>query len=64
MNNAGLFTGEKMKTVQGYEMQFGVNHLGHYLLTELLSDKFSHDARVINVSSGAHAAAKINFDDL
>jgi len=51
--------------VQGFEKQFGVNHLGHFLLTNLLLDKLSgEEARIVNVSSLAHVGAKINFEDI
>ncbi|XP_041824379.1 retinol dehydrogenase 12-like [Melanotaenia boesemani] len=66
INNAGVAICPYAKTVDGYEMQFGVNHLGHFFLTFLLLDLLKHSApsRVINLSSVAHAMGKIQFDDL
>lgn len=66
INNAGVAMCPYSKTVDGFEMQFGVNHLGHFFLTFLMLDLLKHSApsRVINVSSAAHALGKINFDDL
>ena len=66
INNAGIFTDPRMETADGFEYQIGVNHLGHFLLTQLLLDllKKSSPARIINVSSGAHFGGKIDFDDL
>ncbi|XP_051266152.1 retinol dehydrogenase 11 [Dicentrarchus labrax] len=66
INNAGVAICPYSITVDGYEMQFGVNHLGHFFLTFLLLDLLKHSApsRVINVSSAAHAMGKIQFDDL
>ncbi|XP_013863887.1 uncharacterized protein si:dkey-73n8.3, partial [Austrofundulus limnaeus] len=66
INNAGVAICPYAKTVDGYESQFGVNHLGHFFLTFLLLDLLKHSApsRVINVSSSAHAMGKIQFDDL
>lgn len=66
INNAGIFADKRMETADGFEYQIGVNHLGPFLLTQLLLDllKKSAPARIINVSSGAHVGGKIDFDDL
>jgi NAD(P)-dependent dehydrogenase (short-subunit alcohol dehydrogenase family) len=66
INNAGIFTEKRMETAEGFEYQIGVNHLGHFLLTNLLLNllKKSSPSRIINVSSGAHYGGKIDFDDL
>lgn len=65
INNAGL-AGRKGLTRQGFELTFGVNHLGHFLLTQLLLPKLlAQPSRVVNVSSKAHyQAAGIDFDEL
>jgi NAD(P)-dependent dehydrogenase (short-subunit alcohol dehydrogenase family) len=71
VNNAGVMNTPYGRTVDGFEMQFGVNHLGHYLLTELLLDRIRHTApsRIVCVSSAYHDKAfgregRIDFDDL
>lgn len=66
INNAGIMMCPKWQTEDGFEMQFGVNHLGHFLLTNLLLDmlKKSTPSRVVNVSSLAHETGKIHFDDI
>jgi NAD(P)-dependent dehydrogenase (short-subunit alcohol dehydrogenase family) len=68
VNNAGGIISGRRVTEDGFEMTFGVNHLGHFLLTDLLLDrlKASAPSRVVNVSSTAHRGALrgINFDDL
>ncbi len=66
VNNAGVMALPYRKTVDGFEMQFGTNHLGHFALTGLLLDALlaADGARVVNVSSGAHRMGRIRFDDL
>lgn len=66
VNNAGSYQASRSISADRFEMTFAVNHLAHFLLTDLLLDllKASAPARVINVSSGAHARATIDFDDL
>ncbi|MCO1656261.1 oxidoreductase [Pseudonocardia humida] len=62
INNAGAMTASLQRTADGFESQFGVNHLGHFALTNLLLDRVT--ARVVTVSSRAHRWAHIDFDDL
>lgn len=66
VNNAGGVFPKREMTRDGMEMTFGVNHLGYFLLTNLLLDllKASAPARIVSVSSAAHKAGRINFDDL
>jgi NAD(P)-dependent dehydrogenase (short-subunit alcohol dehydrogenase family) len=64
VNNAGV-AGQRGMTKSGFEMTFGINHVGHFLLTSLLLDRLasSGPARIVNVSSGNHFNAKaIDFD--
>jgi retinol dehydrogenase-12 len=63
VNNAGM-AGDKGQTRQGFEKAFGVNHLGHFLLTQLLLDtlKASAPARVVTVASRAHVMAYQGLD--
>jgi NAD(P)-dependent dehydrogenase (short-subunit alcohol dehydrogenase family) len=62
INNAGVMALPKGRTADGFERQIGTNHLGHFALTGLLLVKITD--RIVTVSSGAHRAGKINFDDL
>ncbi|MFC1997318.1 SDR family oxidoreductase [Chloroflexota bacterium] len=66
INNAGATFGERMESVDGIEMTFALNHLGYFLLTNLLKDALedSSPSRVINVSSSLHKLGKINFEDI
>ena len=66
INNAGVFLPEKSTTEDGYETTFQVNHLSHFLLTQLLLPKLreSKPSRIVNVSSIAHQRGKLDFTDL
>jgi NAD(P)-dependent dehydrogenase (short-subunit alcohol dehydrogenase family) len=67
INNAGLMAPPRRLTKDGFESQFGTNHLGHFALTGLLLAKLlaAQEPRVVTVSSGAHRIpGGINFDDL
>jgi NAD(P)-dependent dehydrogenase (short-subunit alcohol dehydrogenase family) len=66
INNAGVMMPPASQTAQGFELQFGVNHLGHFALTGLLLPQLraAARARVVNVSSQAHRQGRMNFDDL
>ena len=65
-NNAGVMMPPKGKTADGYELQFGTNHLGHFALTGLLIDLLmnTENSRVITMSSFGHKMGKIDFEDL
>eukprot|EP00058_Branchiostoma_floridae_P005987 XP_002591475.1 hypothetical protein BRAFLDRAFT_105245 [Branchiostoma floridae] len=66
INNAGVMWCPQQYTADGFELQFGVNHLGHFLLTHLLLDLLTRSApsRVVTVSAVGHAHANIDFDNL
>ena len=66
INNAGVMRCPRGVTAEGIETQLGVNHMGHFLLTQLLLDKLKQSApsRIVNVSSVAHTRGTINFKDL
>jgi NAD(P)-dependent dehydrogenase (short-subunit alcohol dehydrogenase family) len=62
INNAGVMIPPFGRTADGFELQFGTNHLGHFALTNLLLP--SINGRVVTVSSDAHRYGRIDFDDL
>jgi NAD(P)-dependent dehydrogenase (short-subunit alcohol dehydrogenase family) len=62
INNAGVMIPPLSRTADGFELQFGTNHLGHFALTNLLLPNVTR--RVVTVSSGAHRSGRIDFDDL
>ncbi|MEE2060587.1 oxidoreductase [Rhodococcus artemisiae] len=62
VNNAGVMALPLTRTPDGFEMQFGTNHLGHFALTGLLLDRIT--TRVVTVSSAAHLLGRLNLDDL
>jgi NAD(P)-dependent dehydrogenase (short-subunit alcohol dehydrogenase family) len=62
INNAGVMVPPLSRTAEGFELQFGTNHLGHFALTNLLLEHVS--GRVVTVSSTGHRIGSIDFDDL
>jgi NAD(P)-dependent dehydrogenase (short-subunit alcohol dehydrogenase family) len=62
INNAGIMAVPQGTTADGFELQFGTNHLGHFALTNLLLPHVTD--RVVTVSSGAHRIGKVHLDDL
>jgi NAD(P)-dependent dehydrogenase (short-subunit alcohol dehydrogenase family) len=65
VNNAGVMATPFSRTADGFELQFGTNHLGHFLLTGLLAPALVRGApaRVVNLSSGGHVASDVLWDD-
>lgn len=64
VNNAGFISLDRQETKEGIERQFGINHIGHFLLTTSLLDLMGKGGRIVNVASGAHKTGKIHFDDI
>ena len=66
VNNAGVMAPPRRQTADGFELQFGTNHLGHFALTGRLLDKLlaAPAPRVVTVASMAHRAGKMDFEDL
>ncbi|HYH62777.1 MAG TPA: oxidoreductase [Solirubrobacterales bacterium] len=67
VNNAGVMAPPREETADGFELQFGTNHLGHFALTGLLLDRLmasEGEARVVTVSSMAHRTGSMDWDDL
>lgn len=63
INNAGIMAVPYALTKDGFESQIGVNHLGHFRLTALLMDLISDQGRIVNLSSMAHKAGTLNFNN-
>ncbi len=66
INNAGVMALPRQETIDGFEMQFAVNHLGHFALTGLLLDlvRATPASRIVTVSSSAHQMGRVDFDNL
>jgi NAD(P)-dependent dehydrogenase (short-subunit alcohol dehydrogenase family) len=66
VNNAGIYASKRVVTADGFEATFAINHLAHFLLTNLLLElmKASAPSRIVNVSSEAQSRGHINFNDL
>ncbi len=64
INNAGVMMCPEGRTVDGFETQFGTNHLGHFVLTAGLMPILAQNARVVTLSSGAHRFGSCDLDDL
>jgi NAD(P)-dependent dehydrogenase (short-subunit alcohol dehydrogenase family) len=66
INNAGIMAVPVGRTAEGFELQFGTNHLGHFALTGLVLERLlaTPDSRVVTISSGGHRMGKIDFQDL
>ena len=64
VNNAGFISLDRQTTKEGFEKQFGINHLGHFLLTTKLIDLMYEGSRIVNVASGAHKVGNIHFEDI
>jgi NAD(P)-dependent dehydrogenase (short-subunit alcohol dehydrogenase family) len=65
INNAGILASRRQLTKDGYELNFGVNYLGHFLLTNLLLDLIiPAKGRIVTLSSVAHKIGSIHFDDI
>jgi len=66
LNNAGVMIPPLTRTAQGFELQMGVNHFGHFALTQALLDTLeaAHAARVVTVSSGMHKMGRVNLEDI
>jgi NAD(P)-dependent dehydrogenase (short-subunit alcohol dehydrogenase family) len=63
INNAGVMAPPLTRTAQGYEMQLGTNHLGHFVFTTGLADSFVDGTRIVNLSSRGHQLGGIRWED-
>lgn len=63
INNAGVMAPPLSRTAQGYEMQLGTNHLGHFVFTTALAERFVAGTRIVNLSSRGHQLSGIRWED-
>jgi retinol dehydrogenase-12 len=63
-NNAGVIVQSRELTADGLEKTFAINHMAYFVLTEVLRPALTPDARIVSTASGAHAAGRLDFDDL
>ncbi len=63
INNAGVMAPPLGRTAQGFELQLGTNHLGHFVLTNALIESFRRGARIVNLSSRGHLRSPMRWDD-
>jgi NAD(P)-dependent dehydrogenase (short-subunit alcohol dehydrogenase family) len=63
VNNAGVMASPLMRTAQGFELQLGTNHLGHFVFTNALLDNLGAGSRIVNLSSRGHLLSGIRWDD-
>src|SRR5262249_19406851 len=61
--NAGVMATPKGKTADGFETQFGTNHLGHFVLVNRIRSLFGKGSRLVNLSSAGHRFADVDLDD-
>ena len=64
LNNAGVMACPHSKTDDGFELQFGSNHLGHFLMTNLIAPALADGARIVNLSSSGHNFSPVIFEDI
>ena len=64
VNNAGALFNKRQETADGLEMTFALNHMGYFVITNILLNKLAPGARIVTVASNAHRGAKLKFDDL
>jgi NAD(P)-dependent dehydrogenase (short-subunit alcohol dehydrogenase family) len=64
VNNAGALFNKRQETADGLEMTFALNHMGYFVITNLLLPRLKPGARIVTVASNAHRGAKLKFDDL
>jgi len=63
INNAGVMAPPLLRTAQGFELQLGTNHLGHFVLTNALVPQLVSGSRIVNVSSRGHLRSPMRWDD-